>query len=75
MTDLSQPARLQGKTLFITGASRGIGLAIGRRVGANIVIVAKIIDLNPKKMPGTIDALHPRFLCRLIASRRRISQA
>ena len=79
MTDLSQHARLhaslQGKTLFITGASRGIGLAIGRRVGANIgiVIVAKTTDLNPK-LPGTIDALHPRFLCRLIASRRRISQ-
>ena len=74
MTDLSQHASLQGKTLFITGASRGVDLAIARRAGANIVIVAKTTDLNPK-LPGTIDALHPRFLCRLIASRRRISQA
>jgi citronellol/citronellal dehydrogenase len=47
---------LQGKTLFITGASRGIGLAIARRAardGANIVIAAKTTDANPK-LPGTI---------------------
>ena len=47
---------LNGKTLFITGASRGIGLAIGRRAaadGANIVIIAKTTDPNPK-LPGTI---------------------
>ena len=47
---------LAGKTLFITGASRGIGLAIARRAGAdgaNIVIAAKTTDPNPK-LPGTI---------------------
>ncbi len=47
---------LHGKTLFITGASRGIGLAIAKRAakdGANIVIVAKTTDPNPK-LPGTI---------------------
>jgi citronellol/citronellal dehydrogenase len=47
---------LQGKTLFITGASRGIGLAIARRAaadGANIVVVAKTAEPNPK-LPGTI---------------------
>ena len=47
---------LQGKTLFITGASRGIGLAIARRAardGANIVIAAKTAEANPK-LPGTI---------------------
>ena len=47
---------LQGKTLFITGASRGIGLAIAKRAardGANIVILAKTTDPNPK-LPGTI---------------------
>lgn len=47
---------LKGKTLFITGASRGIGLAIARRAaadGANIVIVAKTAEPNPK-LPGTI---------------------
>ncbi|MGD9832763.1 MAG: SDR family oxidoreductase [Piscinibacter sp.] len=47
---------LQGKTLFITGASRGIGLAIALRAardGANIVIAAKTAEANPK-LPGTI---------------------
>ena len=47
---------LQGKTLFITGASRGIGLAIALRAardGANIVIAAKSSVPNPK-LPGTI---------------------
>ena len=47
---------LKGKTLFITGASRGIGLAIGKRAaadGANVVIAAKTTDPNPK-LPGTI---------------------
>jgi citronellol/citronellal dehydrogenase len=47
---------LQGKTLFITGASRGIGLAIGLRAardGANVVIAAKSDVPNPK-LPGTI---------------------
>ncbi|MGV3571266.1 MAG: SDR family oxidoreductase [Ramlibacter sp.] len=49
-------ANLQGKTLFITGASRGIGLAIAKRAaadGANIVVVAKTAEPNPK-LPGTI---------------------
>lgn len=47
---------LQGKTLFITGATRGIGLAIALRAakdGANIVIAAKSETENPK-LPGTI---------------------
>jgi citronellol/citronellal dehydrogenase len=47
---------LQGKTLFITGASRGIGLAIARRAaadGANVVIAAKTTEPTPK-LPGTI---------------------
>ena len=47
---------LQGKTLLITGASRGIGLAIARRAaadGANIVILAKTSEATPK-LPGTI---------------------
>ena len=49
-------ADLRGKTLFITGASRGIGLAIALRAardGANIVIAAKSAVPNPK-LPGTI---------------------
>jgi len=47
---------LQGKTLFITGASRGIGLAIALRAardGANIVVAAKTDAPHPK-LPGTI---------------------
>jgi citronellol/citronellal dehydrogenase len=47
---------LAGKTLFITGGSRGIGLAIALRAakdGANLVIAAKTTEANPK-LPGTI---------------------
>ena len=47
---------LVGKTLFITGASRGIGLAIAKRAaadGANVAIIAKTTEANPK-LPGTI---------------------
>ena len=47
---------LSGKTLFITGASRGIGLAIGlkaARDGANVAIAAKTAEPHPK-LPGTI---------------------
>ncbi|MFM7706166.1 MAG: SDR family oxidoreductase [Rubrivivax sp.] len=47
---------LQGKTLLITGASRGIGLAIGRRTaadGANVVLLAKTVEPNPR-LPGTL---------------------
>jgi citronellol/citronellal dehydrogenase len=53
---MSSVPGLKGKTLFITGASRGIGLAIATRAaadGANIVILAKTTDPNPK-LPGTI---------------------
>lgn len=49
-------ADLRGKTLFITGASRGIGKAIGLRAardGANVAIAAKTTEPNPK-LPGTI---------------------
>ena len=49
-------ADLSGKTLFITGASRGIGLAIGLRAardGANVAIAAKTAEPHPK-LPGTI---------------------
>jgi citronellol/citronellal dehydrogenase len=47
---------LRGKTLFITGASRGIGLAIGLRAardGANVVVAAKTEHPHPR-LPGTI---------------------
>ena len=47
---------LAGKTIFITGGSRGIGLAIALRAardGANVAIAAKTADPHPK-LPGTI---------------------
>jgi citronellol/citronellal dehydrogenase len=47
---------LRGKTLFVSGGSRGIGLAIALRAardGANVAIAAKTSDPNPK-LPGTI---------------------
>jgi len=47
---------LRGKTLFVSGGSRGIGLAIAVRAardGANVVIAAKTAEPNPK-LPGTI---------------------
>lgn len=46
----------QGKTVFITGASRGIGKAIGLKLaseGANIIVAAKTAEPHPK-LPGTI---------------------
>ena len=47
---------LAGKTLFISGASRGIGLAIAKRAaqdGANVAVAAKTAEPHPK-LPGTI---------------------
>ena len=47
---------LQGKTLFVTGGSRGIGLAIALKAaaeGANVAIAAKTTEPHPK-LPGTI---------------------
>lgn len=49
-------AALKGKTLFITGASRGIGLAIALRAardGANVAVIAKTEQPHPK-LEGTI---------------------
>ncbi|KAM9207178.1 hydroxysteroid dehydrogenase-like protein 2 isoform 5-T6 [Dugong dugon] len=53
---LSNTGRLAGCTLFITGASRGIGKAIALKAakdGANIVIAAKTAQAHPK-LPGTV---------------------
>ena len=50
--------RLAGKTLFITGASRGIGKAIAlkaARDGANIVVAAKTVVPHPK-LPGNVES-------------------
>jgi citronellol/citronellal dehydrogenase len=47
---------LGGRTLFVSGGSRGIGLAIAlkaARDGANVAIAAKTSEPNPK-LPGTI---------------------
>jgi citronellol/citronellal dehydrogenase len=56
MSDRAEDRSLRDKTLFITGASRGIGKAIGLRAardGANVVIAAKTVVPHPK-LPGTI---------------------
>jgi len=53
---MSSSASLKGKTLFVTGASRGIGKAIALRAaqdGANVVIAAKTAEPHPK-LAGTI---------------------
>ncbi|XP_069779227.1 hydroxysteroid dehydrogenase-like protein 2 isoform X2 [Narcine bancroftii] len=53
---LQNTGKLAGRTLFITGASRGIGKAIALKAakdGANIVIAAKTAEVHPK-LPGTI---------------------
>ncbi|MCV7080858.1 hypothetical protein H7H37_05620, partial [Mycolicibacterium insubricum] len=47
---------LQDRTMIISGASRGIGLAIGlaaARQGANVVLLAKTAEPHPK-LPGTV---------------------
>ena len=54
--DFVKDGNLKGKTIFITGASRGIGLEIAKRCakdGANVAIAAKTVTENPK-LPGTI---------------------
>ena len=46
-----QNGSLEGKTVFITGGSRGIGLSIARRcaqAGANVIIAAKTVKAHPK---------------------------
>src|SRR5688572_16051912 len=50
---------LKDKTIFITGASRGIGRAIALRCardGANVAVAAKTVDPHPK-LPGTIHSV------------------
>ena len=72
---------LKGKTLFISGASRGIGLAIALRAardGANVAIAAKTAEPHPK-LKGTIytaaDEIAPpaarRCRCRATSATRR----
>ena len=49
-------SKLTNKTLFVSGASRGIGLAIAKRAaqdGANVILAAKTAEPHPK-LPGTI---------------------
>lgn len=54
--EFESAGNLKGKTVFISGASRGIGLEIAKRCardGANIAIAAKTVEAHPK-LPGTI---------------------
>lgn len=53
---MQNTGKLAGKTILITGASRGIGKAIALKVardGANVAVAAKTADPHPK-LPGTI---------------------
>ena len=53
---LEKSGNLKGKTIFISGASRGIGLAIALKAaedGANVAIAAKTVTPHPK-LEGTI---------------------
>ena len=55
-TIMLNTGKLAGKTLYITGASRGIGLEFAKKAardGANVVIAAKTAEPHPK-LPGTI---------------------
>src|ERR1700738_3871194 len=52
----SPPATLRGKTILMSGGSRGIGLAIALRAardGANVALIAKTAEPHPK-LEGTI---------------------
>ncbi|XP_050683490.1 hydroxysteroid dehydrogenase-like protein 2 isoform X1 [Leptidea sinapis] len=56
MSLVANTGKLAGRTLFVTGASRGIGKAIALKAakdGANVVIAAKTAEPHPK-LPGTI---------------------
>lgn len=53
---MANPGPLSGKTMFISGASRGIGLAIAKRAardGANVALIAKTAEPHPK-LSGTV---------------------
>lgn len=53
---MSSEQQLAGRTLVISGGSRGIGLAIGlgaAKLGANVVLLAKTSEPHPK-LPGTV---------------------
>lgn len=55
---------MENKTIFITGASRGVGLEIAKRFakdGANIVFVAKTVEPHPK-LKGTVDSAKQEIL-------------
>merc|ERR1712001_114833 len=56
ITTMLNTGKLAGKTVYITGASRGIGEKIGLKCaqdGANVVVAAKTAEPHPK-LPGTI---------------------
>ena len=78
---------LKGKTLFVSGGSRGIGLAIARQLaerGANIALIAKT-DTPQPNLPGTIHTAvsytHLRahetpehLVCRLLLEKKKTNR-
>ena len=65
---------LAGKTIFVSGGSRGIGLAIVKRAaadGANVAIAAKTVEPNPK-LPGTIYTAAQKSRPRVAGARTRL---
>lgn len=64
---------LKGKTVVITGASRGIGLAIGIRCaqdGANVAILAKTVTPQPT-LPGTLHFMQAQYTLLLLRSKKQ----
>ena len=65
---------LNGKTLFITGASRGIGREIALKAaadGANIVVAAKSAEAHPK-LPGTIFSVAEEIVAAMACAEPRL---
>jgi len=74
--NFQKPKLLAGKTVVVTGGSRGIGLAIAVRCakdGANIAILAKTIKEQPT-LPGNLFTIKAPSTQQLIKSKKQVEQ-